>query len=113
MSAIIELSRRLGQAIADSPQAAAMRTAREEMNKDAAASQLLKDFREHADKIARLEDENKPIEVADKQKFRDLQARLASSEAFKKYTAAQVEYIDLMRKVNVALEQQLSATESD
>jgi cell fate (sporulation/competence/biofilm development) regulator YlbF (YheA/YmcA/DUF963 family) len=111
MSAIIELANRLGKAIAECPQAAALRAARAEMQKDAAATGLLKDYRRHADKIAALEQENKPVEVEDKHKLHELQEKLAASESFKKFTAAQVEYIDLMRKVNVALEQQLSETE--
>ncbi|MHC4982848.1 MAG: YlbF family regulator [Planctomycetota bacterium] len=113
MSEMIELAERLGKAIADSPQASALRAAREELRKNAELSQLLKDFRAQAQKVAKLEGENKPIEVEDKHKLRDTQEKLAASDIFKKFTAAQVEYIDLMRKVNVALEQQLSATESD
>jgi len=113
MSATLELAERLGKAIADSPQAAALRAAREEMKKDAQAGQLLNDFRQHADKIAKLEGENKPVEVADKHKLRDLQGKLAASATFKKFTAAQIEYIDLMRKVNQAIESQLGETEED
>ena len=113
MSAITELATRLGKAIAESPQALALRAAREEMKKDAAATQLLKDYRQQADRVATAEAENKPVEVNDKHKLREIQQKLAASDAFKKLTAAQVEYIDLMRKVNAALEQELSATEGE
>ena len=38
--------------------------------------------------------------------------RLVSAEVFKRYTAAQVEYVDLMRKVNEALRAELAETEA-
>ena len=113
MSEIIQLAERLGKAIAGSLQAAALRTARAEMKKDTAAGDLLKQFREQADKIAGLEQDDKPVEVTDKHRLRELQQKLAASPTFKKYTAAQVEYIDLMRKVNATLDKQLSETEPE
>ncbi len=112
MAAIVELAERLGKAIADSPQAEALRDARKELNKDAETSQLLKDYRAQAEKVAGLEEQKKPIEVDDKHRFQELQEKLAASEIFKKFTAAQVEYIDLMRKVNTSLQKQLTETEN-
>ena len=111
MNTIIELAEKLGKAIADSPQAAAMRTAREELNRHQDAIQLLKDYQDQIEKIAKLETEQKAVEVDDKHKLQTLQDKLLASEAFKKFTAVQVEYVDLMRKVNDAMQRQLSGTE--
>ena len=111
MAAIIELAGRLGKAIADSPQAAALRTAREDLSKHEDIKQTLEDFRVQQEKVAQLEAEQKPVEVDDKHKLQELHSTLVSSEIFKKYTAAQVEYVDLMRKVNQAISTQLAATE--
>jgi len=111
MAAIIELAERLGKAIADSPQAADLRAAREELDQHADIKKTLEDFRVQQEKIAQLEAEQKVIEVDDKHKLQDLHAALVSSEVFKKYTAAQVEYVDLMRKVNQAISTRLAATE--
>ena len=109
---IIELAEKLGKAIAQAPQAQGLREARGELSKHPDVQQLLKDYQAQAQKIAKLEDENKPIEVDDKRKLQDLQIKLVSDETFKKYTAAQVEYVDLMRKVNSALQKPLAETES-
>jgi len=111
MQAILALAERLGKAVADSPQAKALREARNELNKHEDIFKLLGEFRAQAEKVAGLEHENKPVEVADKHKLQDLQGRLISNETFKKYTAAQVEYVDMMRKVNEKLRRELAETE--
>ena len=111
MTACIELAKRLGKAIADSPQAAAYRAARDGLNAQPDIRQVLTDYQEQVAKVSQLEAENKPVEVEDKQKLRDLNDKLISSEVFKKFTAAQVEYIDVMRKVNDALRAELVETE--
>ena len=111
MAAIIELAERLGKLIADSPQAAALRAARDRMDQHPDVGKMLEDFRDQQDKIARLEAENKPVEVDEKHRLQDLHAKLVGSEAFKQLTAAQVEYVDLMRKVNEAIGRHLGDTE--
>ena len=113
MSAIIELARRLGKAIADSPQASAMREAREELDKHDDIKQLLKDFQEQSEKIMKLQAEQKPIEVDDKHQLQNLQDKLIASDVFKKYTAAQIEYVDIMRKVNEEITKPLADTEKN
>lgn len=113
MPDIIELARQLGRAIGASPQAAALRAARKAMNNQPELDELLKDYQAQADKIARLESDEKPVEVADKHRLQELQDSLFASEAFKTFTAAQVEYVDLMRRVNTALRGQLAETEGE
>ena len=111
MQAILALAERLGKAVADSPQAKALREARSELNKDEDVSKLFDEFRAQAEKVAKFEHDSKPVEVADKHKLQDLQGRLVSDETFKKFTAAQVEYVDMMRRVNETLRKELSETE--
>ena len=111
MSAITELAERLGRAIADSPQAVRLRAVRDEMKKQPEIDRLLKEFQAQSEKVATLQRDNKPIEVGDKHKLQELQDKLVASETFKKFTAAQVEYIDLMRKVNEAIQKRLGDTE--
>jgi cell fate (sporulation/competence/biofilm development) regulator YlbF (YheA/YmcA/DUF963 family) len=113
MEAIIALAERLGRAINESSQAASLRAARKALNAEPALSQLLKDYQAQADRVAQLERDQKAIEVDDKHKLDELQTRLLASEVFKKFTAAQVEYVDLMRKVNEALRNRLAETEED
>jgi len=113
MEKAIELAEQLGKAISQSPQALALRTAREHFASHPDLVQLLRDYQMQADKIAQLERENKPIEVEDKHKLEELHNKLIAAEPFKKLTSAQVEYIDLMRRVNEAMQKHLTETASE
>ncbi len=111
VSAITELAERLGKAIAQSRQASDLQAARDAMAKEPETEKLLNEFHEHSEKLAALEARNKPVEVDDKHKLQEMHGKLIASETFKKFTAAQVEYIDLMRKVNQAIQRQIAEAE--
>ena len=111
MDQIIELAQRLGKAIAQSPQARSLVAVRDELAAQPQVEQLLKDYQQQADKITQLENEQKPIEVEDKHKLDELHGKLISNDLFKKLTAAQVDYVDLMRKVNGALRKEIAPIE--
>ena len=49
--------------------------------------------------------------MADKHRLQELNDKLVASQEFKKFTAAQVEYVDLMRKVNEEIRRELAETE--
>jgi len=110
---IVELAGKLGKAIAQSQEAAGLRAARQEMDKHPELKKLLEDYRAQADRIGDLEAQNKPVEVDDKRKLRDVHEKLMASEVFKRYTAAQVDYVDLIRKVSDAMRGELTQTEQD
>ena len=105
MEDILQLARRLGKAIADSPQAVALHAARAELDKHEDLKKLVEDYQAQVQKVAELREANKPIEVDDKHRLNDLHGRLVAADVFKKYTAAQVEYVDLMRKATQAMQQ--------
>jgi len=111
LSEITELAERLGKAIASSPQAAKLRQARAELDKHPDLKKLLEDYGKQAQKVGELESQNKPVEVDDKHALRDLHGKLIASDVFKQFTAAQVEYVDLMRQVSDTLRGQLAETE--
>ncbi|MFP4053663.1 MAG: YlbF family regulator [Phycisphaerae bacterium] len=108
---IIDLAGRLGEAIAASPQAQALREARDDLNDNEGTKKLLGTAQEHMNRLATMEQEGKPIEVEDKQRMQQLQDQLVSDETFKKFNAAQVEYVDLMRKVNATMREKLAPVE--
>jgi len=111
VSAITELAERLGKAIADSPATAKLRAARQELHKDAEATRLLEEYRKQIEKIAQLQQDGKPIEPEDKHKMDDLRGKLMSNATFKTFTAAQVDYVDLMRQVNQAIQKHIADVE--
>jgi len=111
MNDIIKLADQLGKAIADSPAAQAYKRTREQMNAQPNVMDLLESFRRQSDKIMQASQKNQPIEVEDKHKLKELHAKLVSEEAYKNFSAAQVEYFDLMRKVNERINSYLSNIE--
>lgn len=113
MNELVELAEKLGKAVSESKEAKAFRDARKllEEHKDVLAT--LNEYHAQVRKIDQLEAEQKPIEVDDKHKLDELHARLISSDVFKKFTAAQMDYVDLMRKVNQAIRKHLAAIEGD
>ena len=113
MASITEMAEQLGKAIASSPQAANLRAARKELNAQPDVKRLLEDYRKQAEKIGHLEEEQKPVEPEDKRQLEDLHGKLVASDVFKKFTAAQVEYIDLMRKVNQSMAKALAEVDQE
>ena len=111
MSEIVDLANSLGKAIAQSPAATKLREARKALNAESDLLKLLEEYHAQSDKMSKLEAENKIIEVEDKHKLQALHDKLVASDTFKKFTAAQMDYVDLMRQVNAALRKQLSETE--
>lgn len=111
MDPIIELAEKLGKAISDSAPAAKLREARKLLDQQPEVKKLLEEYQAQSDKVAQLEHENKPVEVDDKHKIEELQGKLVSNETFKKLTSAQVDYVDLMRRVNTTLRKHLQNTE--
>jgi cell fate (sporulation/competence/biofilm development) regulator YlbF (YheA/YmcA/DUF963 family) len=110
---IAELARKLGAAISQSPQAANLRAARKALDARPEVKKLMEDLRRQSEKIGELERQNKPVEVEDKHRLQDVHDKLIADDLFKKYTAAQVEYVDLMRKVSSTMTAALSQVEGE
>ena len=104
---LINQANALGKAIAAHPSVQAFLKARDAVMKDTEAQRLMGDYQRHADKLAQLEMENKPIDVPDKHKLRELEAGMASNAALKELMRTQADYSFLMTRVNQAMEEPL------
>ena len=102
---LINQARTLGQAIAAHPSVQAFLKARDAVMKDTDAQRLMGDYQRHTDKLAQLEMENKPIEVADKHKLRELETGMASNPPLKELMRTQADYTFLMSRINQAMEE--------
>ncbi len=110
---IIRIAEQLGKAIADSPQSQALDQARQQAQGDPEAMKLMNEFQSQAEKIARQEQMRQPIEPADKQKLEGLQGKVAGNGTIKKFTEAQMQYVDLMQRVSQTIHQQLAGPEEE
>ena len=105
---LIEQARSLGAAIAANSKVKAYFEAQNAVYTDADARQLLTDYNEAAEKIRRLESEQKPIEAVDKHKLADCEQRLASNDTVKTWMRRQADYFEVMTQVNRAMEEPLA-----
>jgi len=104
---ILNLAEQLGKALSEAPQTTKLHQARKALQSESQTAQMLSDYHQQVQKIAQLEREQKPIEPDDKHKLQELEDTLLESDAFKDFTAAQVEYVELMRKVSEGIRKHL------
>lgn len=101
---LIQKAEALGAALAGHPAVRAYAEAQAGVKTDQSAQQLLRDYHTQLEKIRVLESEQKPIEVADKHRLRELEQQMAGHEALKKLMRSQADYISLMSQVNRAID---------
>lgn len=100
---IVEAATRLGQLISEHPAMVKYREVLSAIREDTEAQRLLADYSRQMDLVAEKETEGKPIEVEDKRKLSDLQGRIAMHAVLREMQMAQMDYVDLMRKVDEAM----------
>lgn len=98
----------LGEALAAHPMVRAYHAARQAARADDGAQKLLQDYQAQLDRIRQLEAARQPVEVADKHRLRDLEAQVAGHAALKTLMRAQADYVELMARVNRAIDEPLA-----
>ena len=105
MDHIIAAARDLGKLIAAHSRTQAFLTAAKAVNDDTTAQTAMRAYQEIAERVQRLEYEGKPIEPADKRKLADAQAAVAGHPKLKDLSRHQADYLELMNRVNDAIEE--------
>jgi len=106
---LLAKARSLGEALAAQPTVRAHFEAQRHLQVDEAARKLAAEYQAQLDHIRRLEEERKPIEVADKHKLKDLETQLAGNDVLKNLMRTQADYVALMNQVNRAMDAPLNA----
>ncbi|MEM9252491.1 MAG: YlbF family regulator [Planctomycetota bacterium] len=102
--AIVSQARRLGEMIAEHDAAKRLETALKALDDDLDAQRALTDLNRHLQAIAEKERDGKPIEVDEKRKAEELQKAVVRSKTLRDLQLAQMDYGDLMRQVQAAIE---------
>ena len=89
----------LGNLIGSHPSVASYKELTRQLDLDITARNLVGQFEQTMEALAMKEASGQPIEIADKQNVERLQQSIALHPLLKKLMAAQVEYMELMRKV--------------
>jgi len=106
---ILEKARELGQLIARHPASSAYNDALDKLENDRDAQRLLTDYNRQLQAMGEKEAAGQPIEVEEKRRIRDLQAQVAMNPALSRLQMTQMDYLDLMRKVESAMSEEASS----
>ena len=101
--AILKKARELGEMISGHEAAKKLEAVLKRLEQDDEAQRVLTDYNRHLQTLAEKQQQGQPIEVEDKQKLEKLQKQVVTSPVLGDFQAAQMDYVDLMRRVDQAL----------
>ena len=107
MEQLIEMAKRLGRQIADHERTVLLKKAQKEVDQDPQAEKLVMEYQKQAEKIQQLEREQRPIEVEDKRKLKDIESKIAENDHLKEITLRQMNFVEMMRKIKQTIDEQL------
>ncbi len=110
---ILHSATKLGALIGRHPTVATYRELTRQLDLDISARNLLGQFEQLMETLAMKEAQMQPVEVAEKQQLRTLEQSIAIHPLLKKLMAAQVEYMDMMRKVQEAINAGLGSGQAE
>jgi cell fate (sporulation/competence/biofilm development) regulator YlbF (YheA/YmcA/DUF963 family) len=106
---ILDAARALGKQIQGHDVARRLETALRALQQDVEAQRVLADYNRHLTALGEKESAGRPIEVADKRKLEELQQKVIMSPKLQQFQMAQMDYLDLMRKVDEAMTGEVEA----
>src|SRR3954468_24982003 len=98
---------KLGQLVAQHPAVERYKNAQKDVAEDPDANRTMAEFERSLESLARQEQTGMPVTDAQLQQLELLQSRIVSNVKVKNLNMAQVEFIDLLRKVNQAIQGKL------
>lgn len=108
MEKILELASELGAAIVSHDRYKKFKEAEEQLKKDIAAKEISEKLETQSRKVYELEKDLKPVEVEDKKKLQHLKEKAASNRSIQEFLKAQIDYVELMTKINKRIEANLA-----
>lgn len=109
---IMDEASRIGDLVAQHPAVARYKEARKAVEQDPEANRLMADFDRQLETLARQQASGAPITDAQQQQLESLQSRIVSHLKIKALNLAQVEFIDLLRKITQTIQRQLNLQEA-
>lgn len=101
---ILAAARQLGTQIAQTPAAERLADVLKKLESDVDAQRALTDLNRHAEGLAQKQAGGQPIEVEEKRKLDALQQAVIRNPLLRDFQAAQMDYVDLMRRVDEAIQ---------
>ena len=101
---ILEEAEKIGKLVAQHPAVEKYRNAQKAVAEDPEASRALAEFERQLETLGRQEQAGMPVTDAQRQTLEQLQSRIISNIKVKALNMAQVEFIDLLRKVTQTIQ---------
>src|SRR3954470_2072507 len=98
---------KLGRLVAQHPAVARYKSAQKAVSDDPEAGRMLADLDRQIESLARQEQSGLPITDAQRASLESAQSRVVSHIKIKNWNLAQVEFIDLLRKITQTIQRQL------
>jgi cell fate (sporulation/competence/biofilm development) regulator YlbF (YheA/YmcA/DUF963 family) len=105
---LIDEAGKLGRLVAQHPAIARYREAQRSVSQDPDAGRLLSELNRFFESLARQEASGMPVSDAQRQQLESLQSRISSHLKIKNLNIAQVEFVDLLRKISQTIQQPLA-----
>jgi cell fate (sporulation/competence/biofilm development) regulator YlbF (YheA/YmcA/DUF963 family) len=105
---IMAEAEKLGQLVAQHPAVAKYKQAQKSVSDDPEAARLLSEFDRQMDAVLRQEQSGIPVTDAQRQQLENIQSRIVSHIKVKNLNMAQVEFIDLLRRVTQTIQRPLT-----
>ena len=107
---IIQEAEKLGQLVSQHPAVARYKQAQKAVSDDPEAGRLLADFDRQLETLGRQEQSGMPVTDAQRMQLESLQSRIISHLKIKALNMAQVEFVDLLRRITQTIQKPLSDT---
>ena len=104
---IMEEAEKLGKIVAQHPAVARYKQAQKAVADDAEAARLLADMDRQIEALSRQEQAGLPITDAQRAALESAQNRVISHLKIKNFNLAQVDFVDLLRKISQTIQKQL------
>jgi cell fate (sporulation/competence/biofilm development) regulator YlbF (YheA/YmcA/DUF963 family) len=108
---IMDEAGKLGDLAAQHPAVARYKDARKAVEQDTEANRLLADFDRQIEALQRQQQSGMPVTDAQQQTLEALQSRLVSHLKIKALNMAQVEFVDLLRRITQTVQSKLNLQE--
>ena len=105
---IMQEAEKLGQLVAQHPAVARYKQAQKAVAEDPEAGRLLADFDRQLETLGRQEQSGMPVTDAQRMQLESLQSRIITHLKIKALNLAQVEFVDLLRKITQTIQRPLA-----
>ena len=105
---LMDEAEKLGKLVAQHPAVERYKSAQKSVSEDAEASRLLADFERNLAKLDQQAQAGMPVTDAQRDQLEALQSRIVSHIKVKALNMAQVEFVDLLRKITQTIQRPLA-----